>query len=184
MKIGIREIIFFKLMLGLLVASYFFGLKRMDEKRQAYESQTEFKQNKLTDLARAQRDIDDVERKLSTLTQAIGYFRKKLPSEQGVDEILQSTNLLIEQHGLACRSFKPSPRAIAGPGYREKQIEIQLTGEFFGFYQFLAELERRDRIIRVTDMKLARINDNAGRMQATMKLSVFFDPSSTLATAE
>ncbi len=186
MKLGLREIIFFKLMIGLLVASYFMGLKRMNEKRQGYEEQITLKQNKLTDLARAKREIDDIEHKLDTLTQAIDYFKKKLPSEQGVDEILDSTNQLITAHNLNCVSFKPSPKPIVGPGYREKQIEILLTGDFFGFYQFLADIERRDRIIKVTDLKLTKIDEEAGRMQAVMRLSIFFDPAgaSEFATAQ
>lgn len=183
MKLGLREIIFFKLMIALLVASYFMGLKRMNEKRQGYEEQIALKQAKLTDLARARREIDDIEQKLDTLTQAISYFKKKLPSEQGLEQILDSTNQLITEHNLHCVTFKPNPKPLSGPGYREKQIEIVLTGDFFGFYQFLADMERRDRIIKVTDLKLTKIDDQAGRMQAVMRLSIFFDPAGTAEVA-
>jgi type IV pilus assembly protein PilO len=182
MKLGLREIIFFKLMLGLLLASYFFGIKRMEAKRQGFEQEIAAKQARLTELARASRDIDDVVGKLASLEEGIHFFEKKLPEEQAVDSILNSVTQLVEKHQLKCRTFKPSPKTQAGTNFREKQIEMTLSGDFFGFYAFLRELERVPRIIKLTDMKLTKIDESdeqtkAGQMQAVMKLSVFFDPA-------
>jgi type IV pilus assembly protein PilO len=178
MKIGLREIIFFKLMLGLLLASYFFGLKRMGEKKLSLEQDITIKQQRLADLARASRDIEDMTARLGKLQQAIQVFEKKLPAEQEVDSILSNVTTLVERHKLHSKSFKPNPKAVVGPNFRERQIELTLSGNFFGFYAFLRDLERLERIIKITDMKLTRIDDQDGQMQAVMKLSIFFDPAS------
>lgn len=184
MKIGLREIIFFKLMLGLLLAAYFFGFRRMEAKTAAYEQQTVTKQQRLADLARASRDIDDIADRVKKLEQAIQLFEKKLPEEQALDTILLNVTQLMEDHKLTGRSFKPNPKTIAGPNYREKQIEVTLSGHFYGFYAFLADLERLERIIKITDMKLTKIDDVDGQMRAVMKLSIFFDPATpTVASA-
>jgi type IV pilus assembly protein PilO len=185
MKIGIREIIFFKLMLGLLAAAYFFGFSRMDEKRIAYETAIAEKQQKLAELARATRDIDDMSAKLAALEQAIRFFEGKLPQEQEVERILGSVTSLVSKHGLYSKSFKPTAKAIVAQNYRERQIEISLSGDFFGFYGFVRELELLPRIIKITDMKLRKVDDKDGQMEALVKLSIFFDPPKTaLASAE
>lgn len=176
MKIGLREIIFFKLMLGLLLASYFFGFKRMNEKREAYDQEIQLKQQRLADLARASRDIDDMNQRLAKLEQAITVFEKKLPQEQEVDSILNHVTTLVERHKLYSKSFKPNPKPIVGPNFREKQIELTLSGNFFGYYAFLRDLERLERIIKITDMKLTRIDEQDGQMQAVLKISIFYDP--------
>ncbi len=179
MKFGLREIIFFKLMIGLLLASYFFGFKRMQEKRQAYETEITVKQQRLADLARASRDIDDMSQRLQKLEQAINIFEKKLPEEQEVDSILNHVTALVERHKLYSKSFKPNPKVTAGPNFRERQIELTLSGNFFGYYAFLRDIERLERIIKITDMKLTRIDNQDGQMQAVMKMSIFFDPAGT-----
>ncbi len=183
MKIGLREIIFFKLMLGLLLASYFFGFKRMNEKRLGYEQEITVKQQRLADLARASRDIADMSDRLKKLEQAITIFEKKLPEEQEVDTILNHVTTLVERHKLYSKSFKPNPKVVVGPNFRERQIELTLSGNFFGYYAFLRDIERIERIIKITDMKLTRIDEHDGQTQAVVKLSIFFDPgTSSVAT--
>jgi Tfp pilus assembly protein PilO len=177
MKIGLREIIFFKLMLGLLAAAYFFGFARMAEKRQGYETAIAEKQQKLAELALATRDIENMSAKLKSLEQAITFFEGKLPQEQEVERILSSVTDLVGKHGLYSKSFKPNPKAVVTPNYRERQIEIALSGDFFGFYGFVRQLELLPRIIRLTDMKLQKIEDKDGQMEAVIKLSIYFDPA-------
>ncbi|GIW76998.1 MAG: hypothetical protein KatS3mg104_2061 [Phycisphaerae bacterium] len=185
MKIGLREIIFFKLMLGLLLASYFFGFKRMNDKRQAYLDDIEVKQKRLTELARASRDLDDINQRLVKIEQAIHLFEKKLPQEQEVESILNYVTTLVERHKLFSRSFKPNPKPVVGPNYRERQIELDLSGNFFGYYAFLRDLERLERIIKITDMKLTRIDEQDGQMQAVLRISIFYDPGQqTVASAK
>jgi hypothetical protein len=53
---------------------------------------------------------------------------------------------------------------------------MSLAGDFKGFYSFLLALEKLPRITRVTQMQLTKINDKDGQMQATMTLSIFFEP--------
>jgi Tfp pilus assembly protein PilO len=184
MKIGLREIIFLKLMVGLLAAAYFFGFARMDEKRRGYESAIAEKQQKLAELTRATRDIENMGAKIKSLEQAITFFEGKLPQEQEVERILGSVTELVAKHGLYSKSFKPNPKPVVTPNYRERQIEIALTGDFFGFYGFIRELELLPRIIKITDLKLRKIDEHDGQTEAVLKLSIFFDPpKAALATA-
>jgi hypothetical protein len=53
---------------------------------------------------------------------------------------------------------------------------LSLQGNINGFYSFLLQLEKLQRITRVTQMDLQKINDRDGEMQARMTLSIFFEP--------
>jgi hypothetical protein len=53
---------------------------------------------------------------------------------------------------------------------------LSLSGDFNGYYAFLLQLEKLPRITRVTQMKLEKINDRDGEMQAQLTLSIFFEP--------
>ena len=61
---------------------------------------------------------------------------------------------------------------------------MSLSGDFNGFYSFLLQLEKLPRITRVTNMSLSKITDRDGEMNATMTLSIFFEPDtgSSMAT--
>ncbi len=62
---------------------------------------------------------------------------------------------------------------------------MSLQGNFNGFYSFLLQLEKLQRITRVTQMDLQKINDRDGEMTAALTLSIFFEPDtgSTVAGA-
>ena len=59
---------------------------------------------------------------------------------------------------------------------KQQPIQLSLSGDFNGFYSFLLQLEKLQRITRVTDMTLQKINDHDGEMQAQLTLSIFFEP--------
>jgi len=59
---------------------------------------------------------------------------------------------------------------------------MSLAGDFTGFYLFMQQLEKLPRLTRVTDMTLTKISDHDGQMQATLTLSVFFEPSDAMQT--
>ena len=67
-------------------------------------------------------------------------------------------------------------------GYSEQPIEMSLSGDFNGFYEFLLQLEKLRRLTRVTQMDLTKITDRDGEMQAQMTLSIFFEPETMQST--
>ena len=61
--------------------------------------------------------------------------------------------------------------------YVAQPIEMDMTGSFEGFYQFLLELERLPRITRINQMELNKDRDNEGVVSAKMVVSIYFEPS-------
>jgi type IV pilus assembly protein PilO len=175
MKFGIREIIFIAVMLGLLACSYFLVLTKAQQKVQAQERKIEEKQKALADLERATAGVSDIDRKVEELQEAIKFFEKKLPQEREMDLILKEVWQMAEQNKLATKTIR-TMKSVRGAAYSEQPIEMNLSGDFAGFYEFMLQLERLPRLTRVQNMTLDKINGQEGLMEAKVTLSIFFEP--------
>ena len=177
MKLGFREIIFVSVMLAVLVCAYTFVFKKTNEKRQALVADIESKQKVLNNLSQATAGIDDLNRKTQELEKAIKFFQSKLPQEREVDKILQDVWQMAAANSLESKTVKMQ-KTEKTANYSEQPIQMSLSGDFNGFYSFLLQLEKLPRITRVTQMKLEKISDREGAMQAQLTLSIFFDAGS------
>jgi type IV pilus assembly protein PilO len=175
MKFGIREIIFVIVMLGLLGSTNYFVFSKANKKKAALLDDIHSKQTALGNLQQATAGIDDLNRKCDELQKAITFFESKLPQEKEVDKILKEVWQMAEANQLTTKTIK-TMRSERGASYSEQPIQMNLAGDFNGFYSFLLQLEKLPRITRVTDMQLQKINDRDGAMQAQMTLSIFFEP--------
>ena len=175
MKFGVREIIFGVVMLGLLGSSKFLVFDKSSAKAAALRAEIARKEKALTDLERATLGIDDVKVKIDELQQAVGFFEKKLPAKREVETILQEVWRLAEANALKAKKIQ-TLKGQKAAGASEQQIEMGLTGDFKGFYVFLQQLEQLPRLTRVSKMDLDKINDRDGEMEATLTLSIFYEP--------
>ena len=175
MKFGARELLFLCVMLGLLGCTYFFVFSKANAKRAELQSEILAKQTALNNLRQSTAGIEDLNRKISELQQAITFFESKLPQEKEVDKILKEVWQIAEANSLQTKTIK-TMKAQRGPSYSEQPIQLSLSGDFNGFYAFLLQLEKLQRITRITDMNLQKISDRDGEMQAQMTLSIFFEP--------
>jgi type IV pilus assembly protein PilO len=184
MKFGIREIIFIVVMLGLLGCSYFLVLTKAQQKVQAQERKIEEKQKALADLERATAGVADIDRRVADLQEAIKFFEKKLPQEREMDLILKEVWQMAEQNHLTTKTIR-TMKSIRSSSYSEQPIEMNLAGDFSGFYEFMLQLERLPRLTRVQNLTLDKINGQEGGMEAKVLLSIFFEPETgTTASAQ
>jgi Tfp pilus assembly protein PilO len=178
MKLGFREIVFVGVMLGLLACAYLFVFKKTSEKRSALVADIESKQKVLNNLSQATAGIDDLSRKTQELEKAITFFQSKLPQEREVDQILQDVWQMAAANSLESKTVKMQ-KTEKTSSYSEQPIQMSLSGNFNGFYAFLLQLEKLPRITRVSQMKLEKISEREGEMQAQITLSIFFDGGAT-----
>jgi type IV pilus assembly protein PilO len=188
MKLGVREFIFFGVMLALLGSAYFFVFAKADGKRRAMEADVRHKEAALANLRQATAGIDDLNRKVGELGQAISFFESKLPQQKEIDTILKEVWQMAEANSLDCKTIKTLKAETLvsdrSTNYSEQPIELSLSGNFEGFYSFLLQLEKLPRITRTTQMKLEKINGKDGAMTAHMTLSIFFEPDTTVSSAQ
>lgn len=174
MRLGLRELLFFGAMVGLLASAYFLVFTKADTRRKAMLADVASKQKALNDVRMSTSGIDDLGRKIAELQKAIEFFESKLPQEKEIDKILAETTHKAEENALQIRTVK-TLKTEKNAGYAEMPIEMSLVGDFNNFYQFMLELEKMPRITRMSKMKLEKIDDRDGQMEATVTLSIFFE---------
>lgn len=175
MKLGIRQLCFVAVMIGLLAAAYFLVFTKQDVKRRARMEQLEQKQVALHDLDRATASVHDVDRKIKELQDATAFFESKLPQAKEMDKVLKEIWQLADANGLRTQTVK-TPKSQKMSGYSEQTLELMLSGNFNGFYEFMLQLENLPRLTRVSKMNLTKITDKDGEMQASLTMSIFFEP--------
>ena len=180
MKIGFRELLFFLVMLGLLASTYIFVFDKANQKRIALRREIQQKQVSLNELRQSTAGIDDLNRRIKDLQEAIAYFDSKLPQEKEFDKILKEVSQMAEVNSLQTKSVR-TLKSERYASYSEQPIQMSLSGNFNGFYAFLLQLEKLQRITRIASMTLTKINDRDGEMQASMTLSIFFEPDGAAA---
>ena len=118
----------------------------------------------------------NLQKQIEDLQKAIDFFEGKLPREKEVYNLLREVSKAAEGANLEIRQFEPM-MTVRGSHYNEQPVRIVLAGEFEGFYAYMLELEKLARITRVTDMKLKKMQERNGAMEAEMTLSIFFEPT-------
>jgi len=183
MKLSSRGIAIAVLLVALLGSAYFFVFAKANQRRAELLADTRQKRSALENLRQATAGIDDVNHKLDDLKKAIAFFENKLPQEKEMDKILKQVWQMAEANALQCKTIK-TLKSEKSANYSEQPIELSLSGNFDGYYSFLLQLEKLQRLTRVTQMHLEKMNDTEGAMTAQMTMSIFFEPETgTTATA-
>ncbi len=183
MKIGLREVIFGAMLLGIPVGAWYFVFRPANEHHAEVRKQIEAKQQELEELNALTGSVGNLEDEIASMEKTIAVFRSKLPAAKEIDKVLQETSRLAAENRLVTKSIrtgvapqKASSLYVIG-SHSIQPIIIQLEGKFDGFYRFLQDLERQPRIMRIGLMSLKKAKDaDEGTIQASFQMSVFFEP--------
>jgi type IV pilus assembly protein PilO len=176
MKIGLREVTFFVLLLGILgLAGYFVFLPHYRQTQQTME-ENRVKQARLAQLERLGQTSDSLTKELAELGKALEFFESKLPNDQQIHNVLREVTQNTEKHGLATKSVR-TLKQIESNDYVALPIEMDLAGPFEGLYQFLLELERMPRITKISQMEVNKDASGEGMVTTKLVVSVYFDPA-------
>ena len=140
MRFGMRELLFFLVLLAVPVASFFYVFKPSNDEIAQAKTEIALKQATLDRLASVLSKVDDIGLEIEKGRESIELIEAKLPTEQDVEGILEQVWQLAKRNKLNIKyvkSEKPVPAAL----YMELPLKIVMEGEFDGFYQFLLELE-------------------------------------------
>lgn len=174
MRLGIREIIFILLLLAMPVAAYFFVFEPRNEQITQARAEISSKQQKLAQLEAATMKINDLGSEIDKLSEAITVFEQKLPAERETEVILKEVWELAARHHLVPRSVR-TDKTIDGPLYSTLPIQMSIVGNFDGFYSFLLDLEKLQRLTQIPRLNLQKVNNEEGHMKADMVLHIFFE---------
>src|SRR5579871_5143654 len=182
MKILLRIGVCIIALAGAGAAFYFLYVEPTRKHDAELTQEIEDRQRALADLQKSTEGIDDINRKIKELQDAVAFFESKLPQEKEVETVLAQVWKMAEANSIQAKTIK-SGKTERNNNYSEQSIDLSLAGDFTGFYLFVQQLEKLPRLTRITDMSLTKISDHDGQMQATLTLSVFFEPSDVMQTA-
>jgi len=173
MNSNFRKFVLFVTLIALAWFAYVYMIKPANAEIAKQRIGISAKQAKLNELEKLSGAADDAGRQLSRLAEAVQFFQDKLPPESEIHKVLESITLIAQKQGLDCGKITAMKSKDCN-GYIEQPLEMELSGSFQAFYNFLIEVEKLQRIIRVRGLELKKDAINTGQLNADMTISVFF----------
>lgn len=170
-----RQILFSAVLLALPVCSYFVVFRPVNAKIQQGKKEIEHKQALLAKLREATAQTDDLQRANDQIRSSIESLQAKLPSSKEMDTVLRQVSIIAAKNGLKIPTFKKNDKTAPAGLAMEQPLDIEITGDFDGYYNFLLELEQLPRITRLTDLKISRSDKVDGEMKTAFVLSVYYE---------
>lgn len=174
MSFGIRELVFLIVLIAMPTSSYWFVFNPQNEEIAQAKKEIEQKELMLEKLEAATSEAVELAERIEEIEIGIKTVEARLPNNKEVDRVLQQVSDLARAHRLKLPKFNPEKTVNSGR-FKEKPIEVHVEGYFDDFYEFLLELERMERIIRLPDLTLERNDEDDGSMSAKFTLTVYFE---------
>lgn len=182
MRFGLREILFLLVLLAMPVSSYWFVFRALNSEIESARAEIEHKERMLDKLDAATRQSTDLVRANEEITAAITSVESRLPDSKEVEVILEQVADLARKSRLELPKVK-SGKPVVAARYLEQPLDMVIRGNFDDFYEFLLRVERLERITRMMNLTLERLDKEDGSMTATFTLSIYFEPSTPTSTA-
>ncbi|MBX3359283.1 MAG: type 4a pilus biogenesis protein PilO [Phycisphaeraceae bacterium] len=171
---GLRQAFFFAVLVAVPVASFFMVFRPQNIEIARAKKEIEHKQAMLDKLRQATAMAADLERQNAQIRESIQSIEARLPSTKEMDNVLRQLAEIADQNGLKVPNFKKSDKPLQAGMAMEQPLDVEITGDFDGFYQFLLALEQLPRITRLLNVEIARAPDVDGNMKAKCVLSIYY----------
>jgi len=170
-----RQLLFFVVLLAMPLASYFLVFKPQNREISRARKEIELKQAMLEKLREATSQSADLARANDQMKQSIEAIQARLPNTKEMDNVLRQVSGLAGKEGLRVPQFKKNDKILPAGLAMEQPIDIEITGDFDGFYKFLLDLEQLPRITRIPDFSIVRSDKVDGEMKTKLTLSVYYE---------
>jgi hypothetical protein len=102
--------------------------------------------------------------------------RELLPAESSVEHWLDRTWQAAEGGGMMVKAVTATGSREQG-GMMLSAVEVEVSGDFAGFYELLQRLERIPQLSRIERMQV--VADENGHIDASFSLHLFFSKEPT-----
>ena len=177
MRLGVREVVLLVLLLALPLSSYWLVFAPQNRGIENAEKELSEKRAMLDKLSAATQHNESIEAANDQIAGAIHEIESRLPTDKEISAVVRRVSDLAIRSGLSqpgINTGDPEP-ARDGSGYMQQPLDLELSGDFHGFYRFMLELEKMPRITRVPSFQLERSRKDDGQMNAEMTLTIYFE---------
>jgi type IV pilus assembly protein PilO len=114
--------------------------------------------------------LDDLRAEVKLLQGRLVTLTEQLPPESEVSDLLRQIQSLVNQSGLALKSWKPSARKMHASGlYEEIPIAITLSGGYHHTAQLFDRVGKLTRIVNILNIKMGNMKmSNDGSPEVTI----------------
>ena len=183
MKITLRELIFFVLLFCLPLATYTLVFKPRRAADIALNADITAKQNLRSDFDKYRvLAVGNIEEDLASMIAIKEKTVARLPQNEDISQVIddlskiaQTNKLLVNKMQRVALSDKEKLQ-ISAANYGIQRLDVEMDGNYKGFYNFLTEMERQPRIIRVQSLDIQRVEDanRQGDIKVRMDLRVYY----------
>jgi type IV pilus assembly protein PilO len=173
MSSGFRNVIFFVALLAVAFIGYRYMIEPANESLSRQKSRVAQKQDKLSKLDIIRSQIKDLDGQVKELQSALDFFESKLPPSSEIYKVLRQVTLIAKEHGLTAKTIT-TLKTKEKNSYVEQPLRMELEGDFIAYYEFLTDLEKMDRITRISKFEINKIDNDQGDAAATFVMSIFF----------
>ena len=113
---------------------------------------------------------------LDEIRNAMESSRELLPAESSVEHWLDRTWQAAEGGGMMVKAVTATGSREQG-GMMLSAVEVEVSGDFAGFYELLQRLERIPQLSRIERMQV--VADENGHIDASFSLHLFFSKEPT-----
>lgn len=173
MKFGIREFVLLLILVAVPLASWQFVFRPQNSVIAQAKAEISHKREMLAKLQQATAQAADLEQANRDIAQSIQAIEARLPTNKEIAEVLRQVSDLAETAGLDAPIME-AKKPVKAAMYMEQPLDMNLKGDFHGFYDFLLALEKLPRITKIPDFVIKRSDSTDGYMEAQFTLSIYF----------
>jgi type IV pilus assembly protein PilO len=141
--------------IGIVAGWWFYLFKPTWDERDRLQGDLARTEQDLFQKRRIGQELPKLEAALADLRRDLDAALTKLPEEKEIPRLLTQISRLGQESGLTFTLFKPG-NPVKRDFYAEIPIQIKVDGSYHALGRFFDRLSRMDRIINVTDLKIAQ----------------------------
>lgn len=145
---------------GIVAGWWFYLLKPAWDELDRLQGELTRVEQDLLQKRRISTELPKLEAALADLRRELDAALAKLPEEKEIPRLLTQISRLGQESGLAFTLFKPGNPAKRD-FYAEIPIQIKVDGTYHALGRFFDRLSRMDRIVNVTELKVAQTTAKA-----------------------
>jgi type IV pilus assembly protein PilO len=120
--------------------------------------------------------LDILKQENERLIKRINELKEQLPEEKEISSLLKQVSDLGIAAGLSIKSWKPAPKTTHPSGIvYEIPVSVDVEGTYHNLGYFLSSLTRLNRIVNISNMKLAnpKLVKSESLLSASFRASTF-----------
>jgi Tfp pilus assembly protein PilO len=126
-------------------------------------------------LSRAEGNLNRVDDEIRQATEEIAAGEALLPRALDLDDFVVRTASLARATGVRLESITPQ-EVVEHRHYRERGIDLRVTGSCAALYAFLQRLEQGDQLSRVKQLRMVSATTDA-QCALELQLALYFSPA-------